>query len=171
MNKIKMPFVLVGIALVIGYYGFSAYFNNKGLLHDELTDYINQYWFQGKAINFTIELEKDVDDLHLLLLSYQQPNSIQQIGLAVFKRLPNEKYQYDIFFQSPPVVVLNANQGTSSEKNYGVLFGIITNNQPTKYLITVDGKEFTDTFEKNTYFIKEYDLNTQSGISMRPIYD
>lgn len=171
-NKAKTLFVLVGIVLVIGYNGFSAYFNNRGLSHDELTNYINQYWFQGKAITFNIELEKDVDDLHLLLLSYQQdPNSSQQTGLAAFKRLPNDKYKYDIFFQSSPAVILNTNKGTSSEKDYGVLFGIITNNQPTKYLITIDGKEFTDTFEKNKYFIREYDLSTQSGILMHPIYD
>lgn len=64
---------------------------------------------------------------------------------------------------------------TGSEKNYGVFFGIITDNdnQSTKYLITIDGsgKEFTDTLEKNKYFIRVYDLNTQSGFKMRPIYN
>jgi len=169
-HKVKLSLALIGIALVVGYYGLSTYVSSKSLSRNELTNFIDKYWFQGKPINFTVELEKDVDDLHLLLLSYQQaPDSGQQIGLAVFKRLANDKYVYVIFFQSAPAV-LTANEGTGSEKHYGVFFGIITDNQPTEYLITIDGKEFTDTFEKNKYFIREYDLNTQSGMSMRPIY-
>lgn len=170
-NKVKFSILLlIGIALVVGYYGFSAYAKSKDLSHNELTNYIDQYWFQGRPINFTIELEKDVDDLHLLLLSYQQdPNSPQVTGLAAFKRLPNDKYKYVIFLQGSPAVLQK--ELTSSEKNYGVFFGIITDNQPTKYLITVDGKEFTDTLEQNKYFIREYDLKTQSGISVRPIYN
>lgn len=170
-NKAKLLLILVG-ALVIGSSVFSAYAKNKGLSHNELTNYIDQYWFQGKSINFTIELEKDVDDLHLLLLSYQPVPTFPQVtGLAAFKRLPNGKYKYVSFLQSSPMV-LATNEGTSSEKHYGVFCGIITDNQPTKYLITVDnGKEFTDTFEKNKYFIRVYEMNTQSGISMRPIYN
>ena len=57
---------------------------------------------------------------------------------------------------------------TGFERNYGVFYGIITDNQPTKYLI--DG-ELTDTFEKNKYFIRVYDLNSKSGFSMQAIYD
>ena len=170
-NKVKMLFVLIGIALVIGYYGFSAYFNNKGLTHDELTNFINQYWFKDKPINFTIELEKDVDDLHLLLLSYQQdPNSSQQTGLAVFKRLANGRYRYEIF-QQGSTIVITTNKDTKDERNYGVFFGIINDNKPNKYLITGSGKEFTDTFEKNKYFIREYDLKTQTGFGMQVIYN
>ena len=103
-DKAKFLVVLVGIILIIGAYGFSVYTNskayiaNKDLTHDELTKCIDQYWFQGKPKNFTIELEKDVDNLHLLLLSYQPtPNFPQVTGLAAFKRLPNNKYKYDIF--------------------------------------------------------------------------
>lgn len=178
MIKDKAKFLLlVGILLIIGSYGFSVYTNskeyiaNKELSYDELTKCIDQYWFQGKPIDFTIESEKDVDNSHLLLLSYQPtPNFPQVTGLAVFKLLPNNKYKYDIFFQGSPTVLV-INKGTNSEKNYGVFFGMITDNQPTKYLITVDGgKEFTDTIEKNKYVIRVYDLNKHKGFGMRPIY-
>lgn len=131
-NKVKL-LLLIGIALVVGYYGFSAYVKSKGLSHNELTNYIDQYWFQDRPINFTVEIEKDVDDLHLLLLSYQQdPNSPQVTGLAAFKRLPNDKYKYIIFLQSSPAVL--PKELTSSEKNYGEFFGIITDNQPSIWL-------------------------------------
>ena len=92
-------------------------------------------------------------------------------GLAAFKRLPNDKYKYVIFLQSSSGVL--PKELTGLEKNYGVFFGIITDNQPTKYLVTVEdsGKEFTDTFEKNKYFIRVYDLNTQHGFLMRAIYN
>ncbi|ODA42739.1 hypothetical protein [Desulfosporosinus sp. BG] len=177
-DKVKFLVVLVGILLIIGSCGFSVYINskafiaNKDLTHDELTKCIDQYWFQGKPINFIIDLEENVDNLHLLLLSYRPtPNFSQVTGLAAFKRLPNNKYRYDTFFQGSPVVLVT-NKGTNSEKDYGVFFGMITNNQPTKYLITVDGgKEFTDTLEKNKYFIRVYDLNKQKGFGMRPIYN
>lgn len=164
--------ILIGIVLVVGYYGFAAYTKDKDLSHNELTNYIDQHQFEGKPMNFTIELEKDVDDLHLLLLSYQQaPNSGQQTGLAAFKRLQNGKYKYVEFIQSSGMVL--PKELTGSEKNYGVLFGIITDDQPTKYLITVEGsgKEFTDTLEKNKYFIRVYDLNTEHGFLYRPIYN
>ncbi|MGC7870611.1 hypothetical protein ACPUYX_03650 [Desulfosporosinus sp. SYSU MS00001] len=183
MIKDKAKFlVLVGILLIIGSCGFSIYTNskayiaNKELTHDELTKCISQYWFQDEQINFTIELEKDIDDLHLLLLSYQQdPNSSQKTGLAVFKRLPNGKYRYT-FFAHPTLstistVVLTPNEGVSSKSNYGVIFGIISNNQPSKYSVTFGGNEYTDTFEKNKYFIREYDLKTQTGFSWRSIYN
>lgn len=172
-NKGKLSLlVLIGIALVLGYYVSPAYDKGKNLSHNELTNYIDQYWFQGKPMNFTIELEQDVDDLHLLLLSYQPaPNFPQVTELAVFKRLPNDKYKYVLFQQSPSTIL--PKELTGLEKNYGVFFGIITDNQPTKYLFTLQasGEEFTDTFEKNKYFIKVYDLNTQSGMLMRPIYN
>ncbi|EGW36529.1 hypothetical protein [Desulfosporosinus sp. OT] len=179
MAKDKAKFlVLVAILLIIGSYGFSVYTNskayiaNKDLTHDELTKCIDQYWFQGKPINFTIELEKDVDNLRLLLLLYQPtPNFPEVTGLAVFKRLSNNKYKYDIFIQGSSMV-LATNEGTNLEKYYGVFSGMITDNQPTKYIITVDGgKEFTDTLEKNKYFIRVYDLNKHKGFEMRPIYN
>jgi len=174
-NKVKMSLILIGIALVIGYFGFNTRIEDRVLSHNELTNYIDQYWYQGKPIDFNIELEKDVEDLHLLLLSYQQDlNPGQQTGLAVFKRLPNGKYRY-VFFAHPVIstvntAVLTTNKGASSQTHYGVIFGIIPDNQPTKYSIIVDsGKEFTDTFEKNKYFIREYDLKTQTGFSWGPI--
>ena len=159
-------------AHIIGYYGFAAYANSKDLSHNELTNYIEQYWYEGKPMNFTIELEKDVDDLHLLLLSYQQdPISGRHTRLATFKRLQNGKYKYVDFMQSSPMVL--PKELTGGEENYGVFFGIITDNQPTEYSITVDGsgKEFADTLEKNKYYIRVYDLNTQSGFTWRPIYN
>lgn len=175
-EKAKFLVVLVSILLIIGFYGFSVYTNskayiaNKDLKHDELTKCIDLYWFQGKPINFTVELEKDVDNLHLLLLSYHPtPNFPQVTGLAIFKRLPNNKYKYDIFIQGSPMVFVT-NEGTNSEKYYGVFFGMITDNQPTKYLITVNGgKEFTVTIEKNRYFIRVYDLNKHKGFGIRPV--
>ena len=122
-----MSLVLIAIALVIGYYGFSTYHKSKELSHNELTNYIDQYWFQGRPINFTIELEKDVDDLHLLLLSYQPvPNFPQVTGLATFKRLQNGKYKYVIFMQTSSMVL--PKELTGSDRNYGVFFGIITDN-------------------------------------------
>lgn len=170
-NKAKLLLLIfIGIALAVGHYGFPTYAKSKDLAHNELTNYIEKYLFEGKSINFTNEVEKDVDDLHLILLSYQQdPNFPQVTGLVAFKCLPNGKYKYVEFLQSSPMVL--PKEWTSSEKNYGVFFGIITDNQPTKYLITVDGKEFTDTIEKNEYFIRAYDMYTQSGISIRPIYN
>ena len=153
--------------MVVGYYGIPAYNKNKDLSNNELTSYIDQYWFQGKPINFTIELEKDVDDLHLLLLSYQPVPSFPQVtGLATFKRLQNGKFKYVDFMQSSSGVL--PKELTGLERNYGVFSGIITDNQPTKYLI--DG-ETTDTFEKNKYFIRVYDLSTESGFSMQAIYN
>lgn len=138
-DKAKLLILLVGILLIIGSCGFSFYTNskayiaNKDLTHDELVKCIDQYWFQGKPINFTIELEKDIDNLHLLLLAYSPtPNFPQVTGLAVFKRLPNNKYKYDIFFQGSPSVLVT-NEGTNSEKVYGVFFGMITDDQPSKY--------------------------------------
>lgn len=61
--------------------------NLKGMYRNnsyELTNYIEQHWYEGKPMNFTIELEKDVDDLHLLLMSYQQDPIGQQTRLATF---------------------------------------------------------------------------------------
>jgi hypothetical protein len=142
-----------------------------------LIDFVDQYWFEGRAVNFTVEQEEDLEDLHLLLLSYQPDASSPQVnGLAVFKRLQNNNYKYVIFRQSSiwnsQIVVLLANEGTSYEKRYGLFFGILTDDQPTQYQITVDSdKVFTDILEKNKYFIRTYDLNDESGFSLRPIYD
>ncbi len=181
-DKARFLMVLVVILLLIGFYGFAVFTNsksyiaNKDLTHDELTKCIDQYWFQGKPINFTIELEKDVDNLHLLLLSYQPtPNFPQVTGLAVFKRLPNNKYKYDIFFQGSSLsqssqTVVVTNEGSNLEKQYGVFYGMIADNQPTRYLFTINGgKEFIDTFKKNKYFINVYDLNHHNGFAMQPI--
>lgn len=166
-NKAKLSLVLIGIALVIGYYGFSTYAKNKDLSHNELTNYVDQHYFEGRPKNLTIELEKDVEDLHLMLFSYQlAPNSGQQTVLAAFKRLQNGKYKYFELLQSSSSVL--PKELTGFERNYGVFYGIITDNQATKYLI--DG-ELTDTFEKNKYFIRVYDLNSRSGFSMQPIYN
>ncbi|TGE39759.1 hypothetical protein E4K67_01830 [Desulfosporosinus fructosivorans] len=166
-NKTKLSLILIGIALLIGYYGYSTYAKSKDLSYNELTNSIEQHWFEGKPMNFTIELEKDVEDLHLLLLSYQPaPNFPQVTGLATFKRLQNGKYKYFGFMQSSSGIL--PKELTGFERNYGVFCGIITDNQPTKYLI--DG-ELTDTFEKNKYFIRVYDLNSKSGFSMQAIYN
>ncbi len=165
-NKAKLSLVLIGIVLVIGYYSFSTYSKSKDLSYNELTNSIEQHWFQGKPMNFNIVLEKDVDDLHLLLLSYQPVPNFPQTGLATFKRLQNGKYKYVDFMQSSSGVL--PKELTGLERNYGVFSGIITDNQPTKYLI--DG-ELTDTFEKNKYFIRVFDLNSKSGFSIQPLYN
>lgn len=173
----KFSLILLSLVWVIGCSGFSLNDRNKDLSYDQLIDYVDQYWFEGTAVNFTVEQEEDLEDLHLLLLSYQSDASSPLVnGLAVFKRLQNNKYKYVIFDQSPiwssQIVVLLANKGTSHEKKYGLFFGILTDEQPAKYLITVNGdKEFTDIIEKNKYFIRAYDLNDESGFGMRPIYD
>lgn len=163
-KKAKLSLLLICVLLFIGYFSFTLYEKTKVLSHDELLEFIDQHYFQDKQVNLTIELEKDVDDLHLLLLSYQQdPNAAKYSGLAAFKRLPNGKYKYNVFLQSAHAVL------PTGKGYYGVFSGIITNNQPTKYLITIDGNEFTDTFERNKYFIREYYLDTQSGFSMQPV--
>ncbi|SHH73590.1 hypothetical protein SAMN02746098_01318 [Desulfosporosinus lacus DSM 15449] len=51
-----MLLVLIGIALVIGYYSFSTYAKSKDLSYNELTDYIDQHYFEGKSKNLTIVL-------------------------------------------------------------------------------------------------------------------
>lgn len=166
-NKTKLSLVLIGIALIIGYYGFTIYTKNKDLSYNELTNYIDQHFFEGQPKNLTIVLEKDVEDLHLLLFSYQlAPNSGQQTVLAAFRHLQNGKYKYYGLLQSSSSVL--PKEMTGFERNYGVFYGIITDNQPTKYLI--DG-ELTDTFEKNKYFIRIYDLNSKSGFSIQAIDD
>jgi len=166
-NKTKLSLALIGIALVIGYYGFSTYAKSKDLSYNELTNYIDQHYFEGQPKNLTIVLEKDVEDLHLMLFSYQlAPNFGQQTVVAAFKRLQNGKYKYFGLLQSSSTVL--PKELTGFERNYGVFYGIITDNQPTKYLI--DG-ELMDTFEKNKYFIRVYDLNSKSGFSMQAIYD
>lgn len=166
-NKAKLSLVLIGIALVIGYYSFSTYAKSKDLSYNELTNYVDQHYFEGIPKNLTIELEKDVEDLHLLLYSYQlAPDSGRHTVLAAFKRLQNGKYKFYELLQSSNTVL--SKELTGFERNYGVFYGIITDNQPTKYLI--DG-ELTDTFERNKYFIRVYDLNSRSGFSMQPLYN
>lgn len=166
-NKAKLSLVLIGIALLIGYYGFSTYSKNKDLSHNELTNYIDQHYFERIPKNLTIELEKDVEDLHLMLFSYQlAPNSGQQTVLAAFKSLQNDKYKYFGLLQSSSTVLQK--ELTGFERNYAVFYGIITDNHPIKYLI--DG-ELTDAFEKNKYFIRVYDLNLKSRFSNQPIYN
>lgn len=171
-----MSIVIIAILSYMGNNLYVRYEENRSLFHDELVEYINKYCLSDiKANNFKVVLEKDFDDVHILMLSYNTNiNSNQMIGLAIFKRLTNGKYKYDRFQSDPFIInstVLTQNTGKKDEKNYTLFWGIITDSQPNKYIITRDGKEFAVTFQRNKFFVEEYEMGKTNSLGMRPAYE
>lgn len=85
-KKIYSIFFLTILIVSLSYVGYNCYKNSsrqRPLSHDELTGYINKFCLYNKGKNLKIESEKDIDDLHTVLLSYEDSNYNRSICFVV----------------------------------------------------------------------------------------
>lgn len=178
-KKIVYIFIVIILLIILSYKGYNfynQYERQRPLSHDELIGYLNKYCLRNEYKNLKIEVEKDVEDSHIVLLSHDDMNSDQAICFAVFDKLANNKYRYEnCTFNIHPLTyseVLEASNTQSKDpKSYYVFCGIITDNNPNKFLFEIGDKKFTDVVEKNKFFIKVYDMGNAQSMKITPIND
>ena len=181
MKHKKIVYILLAVMLIIVlsynvYNNYNQYERRRPLSHNELIGYINKYCLRNEYPNLKIEVEKDVDNSHIVLLSHNDMNSNQAICFAVFDKLANNKYRYeDCTFNIHPLtyseVIEASNIQSKNPKFYYIFCGIIKGNDPNKFSLKIGNKEFKDIIEKDKFFIKVYDMGNAQGMSIAPICD
>lgn len=178
MKHKKIYYILLAAIIIIalsfvGHKFYEKIDRHRALSHNELVGYINKYCLDNEDKNLKIELEKDVDNLHVVLLSYNDINSNQSYCLVVFDKLADSKYKYNIYEQQESNINMMSalnDQGKDS-KNYGFIYGIITGDDANKFSAKIGDKTFTEVVEKNKFFIKVYDMGNDSRMSIATIND
>lgn len=147
------------IALIIGILYLSL--TESELDKTELLNYLKNNIEADEGYNYSIKVEKDIDDRHIILFTFDKKGTNDMIGIAVFKSISNGKYKYEKYFggnQNTNVCAVNTKNAKSQNLSYTVFYGIIMDGYPNKYRIISNGKETIEEFKLREFFIRYYPI-------------
>jgi len=152
-------------------YNSSKYLNEASLYKDIKRRVEKSSNYDAKDISeVTIRKEKDIDNKRIIMYTYIL-NNTRFIACSAYENTSKGKYKFEseegISMNTHSKIILTKdNKG--KEHSYFIMYGIIADNDTSKFEITVGGKTFIEEYPRDNYFIKEYAMDN-SQISIKPI--